>query len=143
VRFLRARKYNVYESFKLLARYYEFRQINTALFKNFESAEPGVKAALMDGLPGVLDDTDKDGRKLIILFSANWDIKSYGLASIYRALLLTLEKLIEEETVQICGFVIVVDWSQFSFRQSTWINPNVLKLMIEGLQDCFPARYVY
>ncbi len=68
------------------------------------------------------------------LFSANWNNEHYGLASIYRALLLTLEKLISDEDTQINGFVIIVDWSQFSFKQSTWINPKILKLMIEGLQ---------
>ena len=32
------------------------------------------------------------------------------------------------------GFVIIVDWSEFTFKQSTWIQPHILKLMIEGLQ---------
>ncbi len=88
----------------------------------------------MDGFPGVLPDTDQYGRRILVLFSANWNNEHYGLASIYRALLLTLEKLISDEDTQINGFVIIVDWSQFSFKQSTWINPKILKLMIEGLQ---------
>lgn len=48
---------------------------------------------------------------------------------------------IENEEVQINGFVIIVDWSEFAFKQSSQINPRILKLMIEGLQDCFPARF--
>lgn len=88
----------------------------------------------MDGFPGVLDTNDPSGRKVLVLFSANWDNRGYGLASIYRAILLTLEKLIEDEETQINGFVIIVDWSQFTFKQSTWIQPKILKLMIEGLQ---------
>ena len=92
------------------------------------------KAALLDGFPGVLPNKDNFGRQILVLFTANWDNRTYGLTSIYRALLLTLEKLVEDEEAQINGFVIVLDWSQFTFKQSTWIQPKTLKLMIEGLQ---------
>ena len=134
LRFLRARKHNVFEAFKLYAQYFQYRITNENVFKKFSATEPGIKAALLDGFPGVLDKPDPDGRQVIVLFSANWDNRSYGLASIYRAILLTLEKLIEDEMTQINGVVIVVDWSSFTFRQSTWIEPKVLKLMIDGLQ---------
>ncbi len=134
LRFLRARKFNVYEAFRLYARYFEYRQHNQNLFKKFHAAETHIKNALLDGFPGVLNQTDQYGRKVLVLFSANWNNERYGLASIYRAILLTLEKLISEEETQVHGFVIIVDWSQFSFKQSTWINPKILKLIIEGLQ---------
>lgn len=141
LRFLRARKFNVWEAFRLYARYFEYRQNNRNLFKKFSASEYDIKIALQDGFPGVLPQNDHYGRKILVLFSANWDNHRYGLGSIYRTIVLTLEKLIEDEETQINGFVIIVDWSQFSFKQSTWINPKLLKLMIEGLQDCFPARF--
>ncbi|ESO85290.1 hypothetical protein LOTGIDRAFT_179489 [Lottia gigantea] len=141
LRFLRARKFNTEETFKLYARYFEYRQNNKNLFKGFQASEKGVKEALNDGLPGVLPNCDYRGRRILLLYAANWDNSRYGLAAIYRAILLTLEKLIDEEEVQINGITVVVDWSQFTFKQSTWLNPKVLKLMIEGLQDCFPARF--
>jgi hypothetical protein len=141
LRFLRARKFNVWEAFRLYARYFEYRQTNYNMFKKFTASEHDIKVALLDGFPGVLPLNDHYGRKILVLFSANWDNHRYGLGSIYRAIVLTLEKLIEDEETQINGFVIIVDWSQFTFKQSTWINPKLLKLMIEGLQDCFPARF--
>ena len=134
LRFLRARKFNVYEAFRLYARYFAYRQQNPNLFKKFHASETNMKNALLDGFPGVLKLPDQYGRKVLVLFSANWNNERYGLASIYRAILLTLEKLISDEETQINGFVIIVDWSQFTFKQSTWINPKILKLMIEGLQ---------
>ncbi|XP_074656075.1 clavesin-2-like [Tubulanus polymorphus] len=141
VRFLRARKFDAFETFKLYARYFEYRQTNRNLFRKFHASEPGIKSALFDGFPGVLPQTDHYGRKILILYAAHWDNCHYGLAAIYRAILLTLEKLIEDEETQVNGFVIIVDWSGFTFKQSTWIHPRLLKLMIEGLQDCFPARF--
>lgn len=138
LRFLRARKFDVSEAFKLYTRYFEYRQENSNLFRKFQAAEPSIKEALFDGLPGVLPHHDHFGRKILVLYSANWDNTRYGLAAIYRAILLTLEKLIDDEETQINGFVIIVDWSQFTFKQSTWLNPKILKLMIEGLQvRCF------
>ncbi|KAL8578429.1 hypothetical protein ACOMHN_014928 [Nucella lapillus] len=141
LRFLRARKFKVEEAFRLFARYFEYRQTNKNLFKKFEASESGIKDALLDGLPGVLPGTDHRGRRIVVLYSANWDNTRYGLAAIYRAILLTLEKLIDDESSQINGFVVIVDWSEFTFKQSSWLNPRILKLMIEGLQDCFPARF--
>ncbi|KAI0207689.1 Clavesin-2 [Lamellibrachia satsuma] len=141
LRFLRARKFDHFESFKLYARYFEYRQKNLNLFKKFYATEPCIKTALCDGFPCVLPDKDSCGRTVLVLFTANWDMHAYGLGSIYRALLLSLEKLITSEEVQVNGFVIIVDWSEFTFKQSTWIQPHILKLMIEGLQDCFPARF--
>lgn len=134
LRFLRARKFDTVESFKLLARYFEFRQNNPSLFKNFIASEAGIKAALYDGLPSVLPNCDQNGRKIIVLFAANWDNGRYQLPSVYRAILLTLEKLIDDEACQINGFVFILDWSQFTFNQSRSLNPKVLKQMVEGLQ---------
>lgn len=134
LRFLRARKFDTFEAFKLFGRYFEYRQTYPNIFKDFNTSEQGVKEALYDGIPAVLENTDHFGRKIIVLYSANWDNSRYGLAAIYRAILLTLEKLIDEEESQINGFVIIVDWSQFTFRQSTWLNPNILRQVIEGLQ---------
>ena len=134
LRFLRARKFDTFESFKLLGRYFEYRQDNPNLFKDFTTSEQCIKEALYDGIPAVLENSDHYGRRILVLYSANWDNSRYGLAAIYRAILLTLEKLIDSEECQINGFVIIVDWSQFTFKQSTWLNPKILRLMIEGLQ---------
>lgn len=80
------------------------------------------------------------GRSVIILTGSNWDC-SYSLLSIYRALLFCLEHLIENIHNQCNGFVVIVDWTEFTFKQTTYLKPSILKTMIEGLQDCFPARF--
>jgi len=141
LRFLNARKNSVPDSFELMANYYSYRQRNRQLFENFVAQDIGIQQALRDGFPGVLPQRDRRGRCVLVIFTANWDHCAYSLEVIYRALLLTMERLIEKPRNQVNGFVVVVDWSEFSFRQSSSLNPRVLKLMIEGLQDCFPARF--
>lgn len=134
LRFLRARKFDVRAAFHLYCRYYEYRRINASLFTNFTASEGGVKQALLDGFPGVLHSPDHHGHRILVFFTANWDHCRYGLLAIYRALLLTLENLIDDEAVQINGFLLIVDWSGFTFRQSSFLQPKLLRLIIEGLQ---------
>ncbi|KAK3927645.1 Clavesin-2 [Frankliniella fusca] len=141
LRFLHARKMNIQESFQLLVNYYSYRQRNRHLFIHLSAQDESIQQALRDGFPGVLQQRDRKGRCVLVIFTAHWDHCSYSLITVYRALLLTLEKLVEEKQNQLNGFVVVVDWTDFSFRQSSNLNPKVLKLMIEGLQDCFPARF--
>ncbi|KAJ9601353.1 hypothetical protein L9F63_000491, partial [Diploptera punctata] len=141
LRFLHARKSNIPDSFDLMVNYYSYRQRNKQLFENFVAHDLGIQQALRDGFPGVLPERDRKGRCVLVIFTANWDHCAYSLEVIYRSLLLSLEKLTEKPRNQVNGFVVVVDWSEFSLRQSSNMNPRVLKLMIEGLQDCFPARF--
>uniref|UniRef100_A0A8C3TPR3 CRAL/TRIO N-terminal domain-containing protein n=1 Tax=Catharus ustulatus TaxID=91951 RepID=A0A8C3TPR3_CATUS len=52
LRFLRARKFHQTEAFRLLAQYFQYRQLNLDMFKNFKADDPGIKRALTDGFPG-------------------------------------------------------------------------------------------
>uniref|UniRef100_A0A8C9FWQ5 Clavesin-2 n=1 Tax=Pavo cristatus TaxID=9049 RepID=A0A8C9FWQ5_PAVCR len=76
LRFLRARKFQHFEAFRLLAQYFEYRQQNLDMFKSFKATDPGIKQALKDGFPGGLANLDHYGRKILVLFAANWDQSS-------------------------------------------------------------------
>uniref|UniRef100_A0A8C6SHU9 Clavesin-1 n=1 Tax=Neogobius melanostomus TaxID=47308 RepID=A0A8C6SHU9_9GOBI len=141
LRFLRARKFNQSESFRLLSQYFLFRQQHLHIFHSFKVDDPGIKRALMDGFPGVLETPDQHGRKILLLFASNWDQTRHSFIDILRAILLSLEVLIENPELQVNGFILIIDWSNFSFKQASKLTPNVLKLAIEGLQDSFPARF--
>uniref|UniRef100_A0A7M4FN51 Clavesin-1 n=1 Tax=Crocodylus porosus TaxID=8502 RepID=A0A7M4FN51_CROPO len=141
LRFLRARKFHQTEAFRLLAQYFQYRQLNLDMFKNFKADDPGIKRALIDGFPGVLENRDHCGRKILLLFAANWDQSRNSFIDILRAILLSLEVLIEDQELQINGFILIIDWSNFSFKQASKLTPSILKLAIEGLQDSFPARF--
>lgn len=59
-----------------------------------------------------------------------------SFTDILRAILLSLEVLIEDPELQINGFILIIDWSNFSFKQASKLTPSILKLAIEGLQVC-------
>uniref|UniRef100_A0A1B6DGL7 CRAL-TRIO domain-containing protein n=1 Tax=Clastoptera arizonana TaxID=38151 RepID=A0A1B6DGL7_9HEMI len=141
MRFIRARKMNVEESYLLLCNYYDYRKKNQELFDNMTLKDTLIQQALYDGFPGVLANRDRKGRCIILFFCNHWDHCNYSLEVIYRSLLLSLDKLLDNPQNQFNGFVFVVDWTDFSLRQSTNLSPRILKSMIDGLQDCFPARF--
>uniref|UniRef100_A0A8C4Q801 Clavesin-2 n=1 Tax=Eptatretus burgeri TaxID=7764 RepID=A0A8C4Q801_EPTBU len=134
LRFLRARKSQPAAAFRLLAQYFDFRQQNLEMFKNFKATDHGIKQALRDGFPGVLSQLDHHGRKVLVLFAANWDQSRYTFVDILRAILLSLEMMIEDPELQVNGFVLIIDWSNFSFKQASRLSPSMLRLAIEGLQ---------
>lgn len=133
-RFLFARKFNVTEAFQLLISYQLYRQKNHELLQRLCVLDDTIQMALRDGFPGVLKSRDRRGRKVLVFFTSNWDYTQYSLLTVYRAMLLTLEKLLENKQNQANGFVAIVDWTNFTLRQSAHLNPKILKLMIEGLQ---------
>lgn len=70
----------------------------------------------------------------------------YTFVDILRAILLSLESMIEDPELQVNGFILIIDWSNFTFKQASKLTPSMLRLAIEGLQvrrvrarkeDCF------
>lgn len=140
MKFLYARKFNTEESFQLMVNHYWYRKNNPVVFQNLTPSADDIHRALQDGFPGVLQNRDRRGRCVLLFTAANWDC-SYTLLSIYRSLLISLEYLLNEKQNQANGFVVIVDWTEISFKQSTNLAPKLLKLIIDGLQDSFPARF--
>jgi CRAL/TRIO domain len=70
----------------------------------------------------------------LIIYATNWDLENYSLLTIYRALLLSLEKLIQDQQTQVAGLIVIVDWTGFSLRHTGALSPKALRLILEGLQ---------
>lgn len=73
--------------------------------------------------------------KVIVRFMQSLSIADrYTLVDILRAILLSLEAMIEDPELQVNGFVLIIDWSNFTFKQASKLTPSMLRLAIEGLQ---------
>lgn len=144
IRFLYARRFDPEQTYQLMLAYRRHRHQNSRLLGNLSASAPDVLALLSSGLPAVLPSRDRRGRKIIVLSSDKWD-SLWPLASVYRALLTTLEYLTAADSGKMenlaNGFIVIVDWTEFPFSRSSQLTPSALRLFIEGLQDCFPARF--
>lgn len=134
MRFLFAKKFHIDDAFKLIIAYHDYKQRNVDVLQKMSALDEQIQMALRDGFPGVIQQRDRRGRKVIVFMAANWNPNAYSLVTVYRAMLLSLEKLLDDKQNQANGFVAIVDWTNFTMRQSTHLNPKVLKLIIEGLQ---------
>lgn len=63
----------------------------------------------------------------------------YTFVDILRAILLSLESMIEDPELQVNGFILIIDWSNFTFKQASKLTPSMLRLAIEGLQVTPPC----
>ena len=100
-----------------------------------------IRNALEDGLPGVLDQRDNRGRRIMILFASQWDPSRYSLTTIHKAIYLSLDHLLNDAVVQQKGLVLIIDWSGFTLRQCSKMQLAVLRIIVEGLEYGFPVRF--
>lgn len=134
LRFLFARNFVIADAFKLLVNYHSFKQRNADILSKISALDEGIQLALRDGFPTIIPQRDRQGRKILILFAANWNPISYSLVTVFRALLLSLEKLLEDIQNQANGFILIVDWTNFTYKQTGSLQLKVIKMMIEGFQ---------
>uniref|UniRef100_A0A8C9FVW3 Clavesin-2 n=1 Tax=Pavo cristatus TaxID=9049 RepID=A0A8C9FVW3_PAVCR len=115
LRFLRARKFQHFEAFRLLAQYFEYRQQNLDMFKSFKATDPGIKQALKDGFPGGLANLDHYGW----LHSLCWSL----CFSTHRAAQVQLEKVGD------------------ALCKSKELTHVASIIFFSHVQDSFPARF--
>ncbi|KAK4037321.1 hypothetical protein OUZ56_029358 [Daphnia magna] len=141
IRFLAARKMNVPDAMLVYNNYYSFLRRNHELISDYGVDNVEVKQALEDGLPGVLQQRDRRGRRIMVLFAAEWDPSRYSVSTIQKAIHISLDLLLQDSVVQDRGLVLIIDWSQFSFRQYSKLQPAVLHSIAHGLEYCYPVRF--
>ncbi|XP_057377657.1 clavesin-2-like [Daphnia carinata] len=141
IRFLTARQMNVPDAMLVYDNYYRFLRRNHELMSDYGVDNVEVKQALEDGLPGMLQQRDRRGRRIMVLFAAEWDPSRYSVSTIQKAIHISLDLLLQDSVVQDRGLVLIIDWSQFSFRQYSKLQPAVLHSIAHGLEYCYPVRF--
>ncbi|XP_050423615.1 clavesin-2-like isoform X2 [Adelges cooleyi] len=140
MKFLYARKMNEFKTAELIRNYFQFRKEHKEWFYQMEPYDPQIQMAIQDGFPSVLSNNDRRSRRILFIVCSQWNTERYCLLTIYRALLVSLEHLIQDINTQYNGLVIIIDWTNFTVRQTMNISPRLLQIMLQGLQECFPAR---
>ena len=132
LRFLRARKFDKDRAFNLLVNYCRFHRRHRNFFKSLRAS--CLRPVFEDGLPMVMPERDHLGRSVVILFPGNWNTNLYTFEDILRALLLTMEYLIESERTQICGVVFVVDFTGWRLSDTSHCNKSHLMDAVKVFQ---------
>lgn len=130
--FLRARKYEVEESFKLLCNYIEFRTRNASVCQNLSAWQ--LHHVIEDGFPCVLPYGNQNGARMIIIFAGSWDTDTYGTEEILKAFILSMERLIENDDAQLNGIVIIADFSGWSATQASRLSLSFIRQVFAMFQ---------
>ncbi|XP_015113828.1 clavesin-2 [Diachasma alloeum] len=140
-RFLLARKYRTEQAAALIGAYQAQVAHRQDIFGNLTARDPALQRALRAGIPGVLPARDKKGRCVLVMLASQWDPIAVPALSVQRAIFLVLETLIQDPRNQQCGFVIVIDWCNFTLRQGSALGAAALRNLIAALRGRFPARF--
>ena len=125
LKFLRHRKFDVDDAYKLLERYYTNRESKPEIFRNL--TRKNIKKTLEQGIVGVLQSRDSKGRVLMIFNFKHWSLSlPFHFEKMLRVWVYTLEKLFESQETQINGVVIICDLSQLSMLQTKSLRSQML-----------------
>ena len=101
LRFLRARKFNLDRAVQLYVNYYKYKHKFRHLLVNFHPKY--VTNVLEAGLFGVLESAMKDSSRVVCVVPARWDYSTVPPNDPFKTFLMILEKLVENEEVQVHG----------------------------------------
>lgn len=130
--FLRARKYNVEESFKLLCNYIEFRTKNASVCQNLSAWQ--LHHVIEDGFPCVLPYGNQNGARMLVIFAGSWDTDTYGTEEILKAFIMSMERLIENDDAQLNGIVIIADFSGWTATQASRLSLSFIRQVFAMFQ---------
>lgn len=141
LRFLRARKFNIDRALQLYVNYYKYKH---KFHHHLVDFHPRYVAGVLDaGLFGVLENPMKNGSRVFCVIPSRWDFVNIPQFDPYKTFLMVMEKLLEDEEVQVHGISIFDNLDGLSWRAVyAFLNTDVLKkgALVE-LQDSFPIRF--
>lgn len=141
LRFLRARKFNIDKSLQLYINYYKYRQKHADLLVDFQPSS--VEHVFRSRLFGVLDERLQNGSKAFCMYPARWNTEELPPNDCYKAAMIILEEMIDDEETQVHGISIIDNMKDMPFHVVTSFirSAAIQKSALVDLQDSFPVRF--
>ncbi|XP_077869746.1 alpha-tocopherol transfer protein-like isoform X2 [Saccoglossus kowalevskii] len=139
VRFLRCKKFDVDRAFKMLVHYYEVRRKYPELYSNYRPS--AYRQIYEQEIEAMLPAKDKSGRAVIVFSISKWDPDRYDPDLITAAFSIAMEKIIEDEEVQVNGVVFVGDYEGLTMRHILKMGPTQAKKQMDCMMNSNPMRF--
>ena len=136
LRFLRSKKFDVQRSYAMYENYLQFFRDHPEVSAGLAGSAGAetVRHVWDAGVVGGLRERDSRGRGVLVMFPGRWEPSRHPLEDVLRALVLQLEFMIASEETQVHGFVLVADFTGFSFYQMRSLKPWYFQTMSTLLQ---------
>uniref|UniRef100_U5EUI3 Putative transporter n=1 Tax=Corethrella appendiculata TaxID=1370023 RepID=U5EUI3_9DIPT len=138
IKFLRARFWKVENSYKLLCRYYKFREDNLDLHVDVHPIQ--LKCIGEDDVVSVTPYRDQNGRRNIYYKVGNWRPGKIPLVELFRGTLVLLEIGSLEPRTQVLGAVGIFDLEGLSLNHAWHMTPSVAQKIISLMVTCMPIK---
>lgn len=136
LKFLRAKKFDVSKTLTMLKNYHKRNEIWPEVMDKVEN--PSVlSSALNQNLITKIPGGARDGSTVIVGFAGTNDVP---LPDFFSCAILSTEKLIEDEQVQIHGMTIIQDLRNFGTNMMKYVGPTTTKKFLTILQEALPVR---
>ncbi|XP_070533463.1 alpha-tocopherol transfer protein-like [Ptychodera flava] len=138
LRYLRCKKFNAERAFKTLVHYYEVRKEFKDIYSDFVPSS--VEETMKKGIHYMSTGRDNDGRRVFIMKPGWMEPGTTNVVLMIRALVLLMEKILEEEETQINGIVVIVDLSNLTLSHVTTLGPSNARRIADVMQNALPLR---
>lgn len=139
LRFLRARKFDLDKSLQLYTNYYRYKHKFKHLLTNFHPKH--ISNVLNAGIFGILEGTMKNKSRVLCVIPERWSYLTMPSNDPYKTFLMILERLVEDEEVQVHGISILDNMEGMSWHLGyAFLRCEQLGALVE-LQDSFPIRF--
>jgi len=141
LRFLRVRKFNVAQAEDTLEKYLTARTLYPQWFNRLDVLDPGVDELISRGYAFVLPERDENGRR--VLFSIGTSVVPWKThcADTMRAMVMSLEALIDDEDTQVRGLTYVFDYKGLGLSHLAIWPPTDFHKAFTSSEKALPVRH--
>lgn len=107
LRFLRARKFDIDKALKLYINYHAYRHKYVYILE--ENSPESVKHIFEYGVMCPIDEPMRDGSKCVVSVASRFDVHTTPTNDLIKALILMLDRMIEDEEMQVHGLSLIQD----------------------------------
>ncbi|XP_014237732.1 alpha-tocopherol transfer protein-like [Trichogramma pretiosum] len=138
-RFLRPCKWYPKSAFKLIKRFYRYRQNHPEFYANLLPSNE--RELLLSGCLTPVPRRSQDGvRMLVIEAGRKWHPKEVSLNQIFRGTICNLEVAVCEPKTQVSGVRVIIDMDGLSLGHVTYFTPSFASAIIEFVSRALPCR---
>jgi retinaldehyde-binding protein 1 len=138
--FLRAKKYNLPKSIKIMKSFLMTPKKYPQYFKDLDLADPSIKALAESGIELIVPERNKDGSKILIYRPSAIDTEKFNVVQCIRFGCAILEVLLREEETQIAGVTSIIDVSNLHLSILNFFSMSDFKNVVDLLANVLPCR---
>jgi retinaldehyde-binding protein 1 len=138
--FLRPTHFYPESAIKLMRRIAEFKLDYVKILKDLVPEDE--KSSFVDNnVVNVLTNLDQDGRRVLVVNCGGvWNTKKVTADSLFRIFYLVHVAALVEESTQVRGVVVIMDFDGLGLSQVRSLTPSFSKRLLTFIQDAMPIR---